>query len=223
MKQTIFELNKNNYEKSDFIVSEANKIAHQIIVNWPNDVWGVHPYERTLILRGPPSSGKSFLAYNWSLPAAAKFININEKLTGEELEAYENFIIEDIDYIQDEKTILHNFNILNERRKYLLMTCVNMPDIKLPDLCSRLKATNSIAISYPDDHLIKILIFKFFSDHFVRIPTPVINYLLQYLPRRFDLLNKILSRINNYSLENKQKITIPLIKKIIVENNNCLV
>ena len=29
MKQTIFELNKNNYEKSDFIVSEANKIAHQ--------------------------------------------------------------------------------------------------------------------------------------------------------------------------------------------------
>lgn len=223
MKQTIFELNKNNYEKSDFIVSEANKIAHQIIENWPNDVWGVHPYERTLILRGPPSSGKSFLAYNWSLAAKAKFINIHEKLTSEELAGYENFIIEDIDYIQDEKTILHNFNILNEHKKYLLMTCVDLPDIQLPDLCSRIKATNSISISYPDDHLIKILIFKFFSDHFVRIPDQVITYLLQYLPRRFDLLNKILSRINNYSLENKQKITIPLIKKIIAENDNCLV
>lgn len=218
MKQTIFELNKNNYEKSDFIISDTNKIAHQIIENWPNDVWGVQPYEKTLILRGPPSSGKSFLAYNWSLAAKAKFVNISQKLTSEELEEHENFIIEDIDHIQDEEAVLHNFNILNERRKYLLMTCINMPEIKLPDLCSRIKATNSISISYPDDNLIKILIFKFFSDHFVRISPSVTNYLLQYLPRRFDLLNKILSRINNYSLENKQKITIPLIKKIIAEN-----
>lgn len=218
MKQTIFELNKNNYEKSDFIISDANKIAHQVIENWPNDVWGVNPYEKTLILKGPPSSGKSFLAYNWSLAAKAKFINISQKLTSEELEEYDNFIIEDIDYIQDEENILHNFNILNESRKYLLMTCISMPEVKLPDLCSRIKATNSISISYPDDHLIKILIFKFFSDHFVRISPSVTNYLLQYLPRRFDLLNTVLSRINNYSLENKQKITIPLIKKIITEN-----
>ncbi|MCP5369954.1 MAG: hypothetical protein H6909_04640 [Rickettsiaceae bacterium] len=217
MKQTIFELNKNNYEKSDFIVSEANKIAYQIIENWPNDVWGVEPYDRTLILRGPPSSGKSFLVYIWSLMSGAKFIDITQKITNDELEQCENFILEDIDFIQDEKNILYNFNILNECKKYLLITCVNIPEIQLSDLSSRLKSTNSISITYPDDHLIKILIFKFFSDHFVKIPTPVVNYLLQYLPRRFDLLNQILSHINNYSLENKQKITIPLIKKIITE------
>ncbi|MGC0371925.1 MAG: hypothetical protein DGJ47_000626 [Rickettsiaceae bacterium] len=215
MQQITFPLTTNKYKKSDFIKSEANSQSFDSIDNWPDGQWGVPPYPKTLIVQGPKSSGKTFLAHNWVENSGAKFISLDPPFNGEVIHTNNAFIIENIDHVNDEYQLLHYFNMFNECDKYLLMTCTKLPDIKLPDLNSRLRATNIININCPDDKLIQMLIFKFFSTYSIKVKPDVISYLLNHLPRRFDAIIESLEVINQYALESKHKITIPLIKKAL--------
>lgn len=212
MQQTVFPLTKKTYNKVDFIVSEANKTAFEMTEQWQN-LWGVEPYPRSLIVQGPKSSGKTFLAHIWQNNAHADFILKDQSIAASKLDEFNAFIIEDADLWQKEEALLHNFNIINEQSKHLLITCTEPISANLPDLNSRIRSLNKISIGQPDDHLIKILIFKFFSDNSIKIADNVINYLIQRIPRRFDLMLDYLERVNQYSLETQHKITIPLIKK----------
>lgn len=215
MNQSVFKLSNKQYNRSDFIKSKSNNTACEVIENWPNECWGVNPYIKSLILRGPLSSGKTFLAKNWAKVSGSKAVDINKAHDQEMINSYSGFIIEDIDHITNENHLLHYFNSINECGKYLLLTCSNIPKFVLPDLNSRIQSINIIDICYPDDDLLRILIFKFFSGCAVRVDNNVISYLLQHLPRRFDFIQKTLDKINKASLENQHKITIPFIKKIL--------
>ena len=70
-----------------------------------------------------------------------------------------------------------------------------------------------------DDELMRILIFKQFSNFSIVISEEVINYLVKILPREVPKILSIISEINQNSLISKRKITIPFIKQIL---GNCI-
>ncbi len=70
-----------------------------------------------------------------------------------------------------------------------------------------------------DDELMRILIFKQFSNFSIVISEEVINYLVKILPREVPKILSIISEINQNSLISKRKITIPFIKQIL---ENCI-
>ena len=69
-----------------------------------------------------------------------------------------------------------------------------------------------------DDELMRVLIFKQFSNLSILINDDVINYLVKILPREFPKILSVIRDINKNSLENKKKITVPFIKSL-VENS----
>ena len=99
------------------------------------------------------------------------------------LQCYKAFIIEDIE-LWDEQKALHCFNLISEYRKYLLITTKNsVNNFALQDLSSRINSVIKLEIKRPDDELMRILIFKHFSDHAVIVSDNVIEYLLIILTK----------------------------------------
>lgn len=214
MQQITFSFESTEKITTDFIVSSSNKLAHNAILNWPSN-WGTRPYDKTLIICGPKSSGKTTLANIWSKQNNALFIRKNHELTTSIVNYHDSFVIDGFDDSWQENDVLHYFNILHENKKFLLITTTNIAAIQLPDLASRLNSSNRINIEQPDDELVKTLIFKLFSNYSVAISNEVINYLIKFLPRDFVAIINIVAAINHNALCNKRKITIPLVKEHI--------
>ena len=215
MSQFAFPFDVDPYNPSEFIQSNSNREAYNAVNNWPQSIWGVAPYPNALIIRGPESSGKTFLAKQWSIKTDAFFIELKSDLTEDILLRNKAFVIDGVDADIDEEKILHNFNAIHEHNKYLLITTNKIPEIRLPDLSSRMHALNIIDIDFPDDALIRILIFKLFSNYSIIINKEIINYLVKIMPRTFPEIIDSIYKINEYALRSKSKITIPLIKIVL--------
>ena len=218
MQQITFSLvSESSNHFNDFVESSSNQLAYKYINDWPNG-FGILPYSKTLIIKGPKSSGKSFLADLWAKKTGALFLKKNHELTTSILDHHQAFIIDGFDSSWREEDILHYFNILHENNKYLLITLTQTPNIKLADLSSRINSVNKIDILMVDDELMRVLIFKQFSNLSILINDDVINYLVKILPREFPKILSVIRDINKNSLENKKKITVPFIKSL-VENS----
>jgi chromosomal replication initiation ATPase DnaA len=218
MQQTAFSFDiKDNYNPNEFIKSDSNVLACNMIDSWQPGTsgWGVRPYPKALMLRGPNSSGKTLLARKWAEKSGALFLNSFHQLTEKLVSKHQAFIIDGFDSNWDEEQTLHFFNIIHEHDKYLLITTVKIPQIKLPDLRSRIAAINVVDINPPDDDLVKMLIFKIFSNYSVVVSQEVINYMLKVLPRSFPAIISSVQKINAYALEHKHKITVPLVKNAL--------
>ena len=122
-------------------------------------------------------------------------------------------MIDGLDSSWSEEDVLHYFNIIHENNKYLLITLTTMPEIKLADLASRMNSVNKVDILMLDDDLMKILIFKKFSNFSIVVNDEVINYLVKILPREFPKILSSIETLNQTSLEQKRKITVPFVKE----------
>lgn len=214
MKQTSFSFEMHNsYNPKEYIESSCNSVAYRTILEW-EDRWGVFPYKNSLLLCGQKSSGKTFLAKQWAEMSGAIFIKKEHKLTENMLKYYPGFIIENF-YDWHEHQMLHYFNAINENNKYLLITCDEIPKIKLADLKSRIYSLNTIYINPPDENLIRLLIFKLFSNYSVIISNDVLSFLVKNLPKDFSSILDMVKKINKIALENKRKITTNLLKKVL--------
>lgn len=215
MQQITFPLSSNDlYVEDDYIESSSNQLASRIINNW-SSAWGVDPYSRTLLIQGSRSSGKTFLAKKWAIKSGALFLKSAHELSESILSHHKGFIIDGLDESWNEEKLLHHFNILHENQKYLLITTNNIPKIKLPDLASRINASHKVIIGMIDDKLMRMLIFKIFSNYSVKVKDEVINYLVKILPREFDKIIDATDKINNFAITHKRKITLSLVKEIL--------
>lgn len=215
MQQIAFSFASSDaYDSDEFIESRSNSLACCAVDNWQNN-WGVDPYPRTLIIQGPKASGKTFLATKWAKNTDALLIKKMHEITENILDHHRSFIIEDFDSSWNEEKFLHIFNLLSENQKYLLVTCRTLPEIKLPDLASRMKSVNLINIQQPDDEMMQMLIFKLFSNYSVVISNEVVSFLIKVLPREFPAIVESVKIINDFALEYKRKITIPIVKQAL--------
>ena len=224
--QLLFDLKKKKiYEKDDFLVSDSNKEAYQLINRWPN--WS----SRKIIIFGDSGTGKTHLSRIWQKKTSAIILNLNKfkKIRFDNFFLKKNiFIIENISNFFDkikkkdkdnlEKNLLHFYNLIEEKKGYLILTALNSPKfwkINLPDLKSRILSSIIVKINKPNDELLSSVLVKLFLDKQILIDKKIIKFIVYRSERSFTNLQNIVNKIDKQSLITKKKINISFVKKLI--------
>mgnify|MGYP001172043816 FL=1 len=211
--------NKSNYD--EFYFDKSNFELKDILFE-----------KDDLFLYGLKKTGKTFLLQSLCNEYAKKsksslYVPLSEisNLETQILDSIENMDIICIDEI-DSIAEIYNwetaiFNLINNCQisgcRLVFSSLENPSSIKfsLNDLASRIKKINSIEI-FPvsDDSLIEAI--EFISKlRSINLGERELNYLLTYTERSISSLVSIINKLDEFSIEQKRKITIPLIKEVI--------
>ena len=216
--------NKLVHDKNNFLISKCNKKAFDIIEKWPD--WEF----RKLIIIGLPGSGKTHLSKIWQKKTKATFLNIKDykKHSYQNIFKKKYFIIENItsflkkinhkEKLEVEKYLLHFYNLIEEKKGYVVLTDNLFPkfwNISLPDLRSRILASNCVFIDQPDDKQLSLLLVKLFSDKQILIDKKIVKFILYRSERSFANLQSIVDLIDRESLSSKKKINLNFVKELI--------
>ncbi len=210
-----FEL-EQNFAYDDFFVSKCNYFAFNLIESWPN-------WEKNILnIYGEQYSGKSHLSEIFKKKNKAIIIKTDE-INNEfftKIRFHENIILDNLEYISDEKILYSIFNFAEQFNKYLIINSINpinSNDYSLPDLKSRLKNCIFAKIDKPDDDMIFALILKHFSDRQIKIEKKIIEYITKRIERSYGKILDFIYKVDQFSLMNKKPIDYKSIKKILGE------
>ena len=201
--------------RSDFFISESNRIAVATVDLWPD--WP----SRKLLLIGPRGSGKSHLASVWASASGALELNVQEPLHAISGHAV---LIEDIDQFVGsngaETNLFHWHNHVLAEGGTFLMTASRLPapdEFKLPDLASRVIGTPSVALDDPDDTLLQALLLKLFADRQLTPPATLLPWLLRRMTRSGEAAQKLVEALDQRSLATGRPIGQSLAAEILAE------
>ena len=202
-----------SYRRHDFVVGESNHEAVKLVDNfYKSKIYG-------LIITGPSASGKSHLVS--ALQNKNKYIILEANDINEErINIFElrNTVVENIQEVDNHTFFLHVINIIKEKNYKVLLTSrvpVNQLDIKLADLNSRLLAYVHTKILLPTDDVLRGIIIKISKDKGLLLSNLVINFILNHLERSYLVIYRFINELDQLSLVQKKKITIPLIKTLL--------
>ena len=169
------------------------------------------PESVSVVLAGPPGSGKTHLASIWR--ARADAVAIDPRRIREQTASLgaRPALIDDIDKDPiDEQGLFHLINTVRGAGSTLLLTARRFPSawrVALPDLISRLKAATTIEIHEPDDLLLAGVITKLFADRQVEVEPHVVQYLVRRIERSLATAMRVVGRLDRAALERKTPIT----------------
>ena len=190
--------------------------------------------EDFIFICGPHGAGKTHLLQAAAATAREKNKNIFYTSFGLEafgrldvqtdvlndLESFDLIILDDLDNLQDEQALFHAFNRIRDAGKKLIVSAQKPPallDIQLPDLKSRLSWGATYQLKALDDEQ-KIAVLQFRAQRRgFEIKADVANYIVNHYSRDLSDLMQLLDKIDQLSLEQKRKVTIPLIKLVSSE------
>jgi len=210
--QLIFNLiNIRNFNPEDFYVNDNNLEASELIKLWPN--W----FNGAVVIYGPTKSGKSHLANIWKENSNANIYNLEDDLLLSNIDTKKDFVLDNFHNLSenDEEIFFHIYNQTLNNKKNILITLdkSKFNKINLKDLESRFNSFSSATINPPDDNLVNALIVKFFKDQQINIDPSVITFIINRIERDYGAIFNFLKKIDNLSLENKTKISIPFLNK----------
>tara|TARA_B100002052_G_scaffold130635_1_gene119893 strand:- start:2716 stop:3378 length:663 start_codon:yes stop_codon:yes gene_type:complete len=217
LNQTLlkFEL-KQNFAYDDFFVSKCNYFPFSLIESWPN-------WEKNIInIYGEKFSGKSHLSEIFKKKHKAIIIK-NDEVNNEffnKIRFHENIILDNLEYVSDEKILYSIFNFAEQYNKYLIINStnpINSINFSLPDLKSRLKNCIFAKIDKPDDDMIFALVLKHFSDRQIKIEKKIIEYITKRIERSYGKILDFIYKVDQFSLVNKKPIDYKSIKSILEE------
>ncbi len=217
LNQTLlkFEL-KQNFAYDDFFVSKCNYFPFSLIESWPN-------WEKNIInIYGEKYSGKSHLSEIFKKKHKAIIIK-NDEVNNEffnKIRFHENIILDNLEYVSDEKILYSIFNFAEQYNKYLIINStnpINSINFSLPDLKSRLKNCIFAKIDKPDDDMIFALVLKHFSDRQIKIEKKIIEYITKRIERSYGKILDFIYKVDQFSLVNKKPIDYKSIKNILEE------
>ena len=217
LNQTLlnFELDQN-FAYDDYFVSKSNHFAFSLIESWPK-------WEKNILnIYGEKFSGKSHLSEIFKKKNNAIIIKkeeINEDFFNK-IRFYENIILDNLDYLSNEKILYSIFNFVEQFNKYLIINSVrpiNSVNFSLPDLRSRVKNCIFAKIDKPDDDMIFALVLKHFSDRQIKIEKKIIEYITKRIERSYGKILEFIYKVDQFSLINKNPIDYKSIKKILEE------
>ena len=217
LNQTLlnFEL-EQNFAYDDYFVSKSNHFAFSLIESWPK-------WEKNILnIYGEKFSGKSHLSEIFKKKNKAIIIKkeeINEDFFNK-IRFYENIILDNLDYLSNEKILYSIFNFVEQFNKYLIINSIrpiNSIDFSLPDLRSRLNNCIFAKIDKPDDDMIFALVLKHFSDRQIKIEKKIIEYITKRIERSYGKILEFIYKVDQFSLINKKPIDYKSIKKILEE------
>ena len=202
-----------SYDPEEFLVSSSNADAHAAVARWP--AWPT----RTLILTGPSGSGKSHLGAIWAARAGARIIPPANLTSLERWNGPFVALLEDCGKgICDQASLFHLINMVGETKGWLLLTAQTPPtawDIVIPDLLSRLRLAETVAIHQPDGKLLKAVIVKLFTDRQIRIDEDVVNYAALHCEQSLEAISAFVAAVDDDALAAGRRITRPLAARTI--------
>lgn len=213
--QLIFNIpHQSHYNAEDFIVSNSNQEAFDYITSWP------HWVDVGVFLFGPKSCGKTHLSHVWAKKSKAVLINAADLHGINVSDSPLQIIVEDIQNLNPEgfEKLFHLYNHLYQKKGNLVVTAdrpLSDLDLPLQDLKSRLSRLVAVQIKTPDEILMRLYIMKLFSDFQITVSDVEIKYLSTHLKRNFKEVLYTIKYLNNKSIEEKRKITIPFIKSVL--------
>ena len=203
------------YDRLAFLIAPTNETAWRAAQAW------LDSSEPSLIICGPPGSGKTHLAsilteaggvfLDWrsaipadldeetslvvldNLPAddPHAFLSLHEELTGAEL-----------------RTVLVGRGHPGEWAK------------GLKDLRTRLEAIPRASLDQPDEALLRAVISKGFGDRQIVVDPAVVEYTAPRLPRTFEAALMFVESADQEAARRKRKITVALAKEILIALDN---
>jgi chromosomal replication initiation ATPase DnaA len=195
------------FGEEDFLVSGSNADAYAMIEAWPAWPSGM------LALVGPSASGKSHLAAIWAERAGARSLTARalDKADLPALAAVGAVVVEDCSPGSvPEKELFHLLNLVHEKQASLLLTSPALPGdwgVGTPDLASRLRKMPMVAISQPDDALIRTLLVKLFVDRQLIVDTTLVEYLLPRIERSFAGVAATVEKLDRETLARGKRLT----------------
>jgi chromosomal replication initiation ATPase DnaA len=201
--------------RDDFLVTPSNAKAVALIDLWPD--WP----SNSLVLLGPPGSGKSHLAAVWREMTGAMVTSpadIQESTVPRLLEK-EALVIEDAPGAGlNEPAMFHLLNLAREQKAYVLITARQAPvswGIAVPDLLSRLRAAPSAQLGAPDDVLLRGVLVKLFADRQIAIDETVVSYLLSRMPRELAAARSLVAEVDRRALEQRAEVTRNFVARVL--------
>lgn len=192
--------------RADFLVGDGNAEALGVIDRWP--LWPA----AGVLLSGPVGSGKTHLVEIWrtrsgarSIPAGALDQGTAAELAAGALDRPGGAVaVEDLHAGPvDEAALFHLLNLARENGAGILMTS-RVPAaglaLRLPDLASRLRAAQPLALDPPDDGLLHRVLAKLFADRQVTVDASVIDFIVLRMERSLEAAGALVDRLDREAL-----------------------
>jgi len=202
-------------ERDDFMRGPSNAAALALIESWPD--WPSH----AAILTGPEGSGKSHLAAIWAREVGARFLAARS-LADADLPAAlatGSLVVEDIaEGGFDERALFHLLNLAREDVAFILLTARTAPatwSLNIRDLASRLKVLPVVAMSAPDDNLLRALLVKLFADRQIYVDESLVGYVALRIERTFAAARATVARLDQEALRRKRPLTRALAAELL--------
>ena len=177
MSQLALPLAVPETSETEFIVSESNARAVQMLERWAT--WPV----MAGLLVGPRKSGRSLLARIFAGKSEGTMIDDAERVS--------------------EAEIFHAWNRAQADHRPLLIVTEAMWSVKLPDLRSRLAATPVLTIGPPDDALISLLLARHFERRLLIAKPDLIAWLATRVERSHLALVRVADALEIDALERR--------------------
>jgi len=202
-------------ERDDFMRGPSNAAALALIESWPD--WPSH----AAVLTGPEGSGKSHLAAIWAQEVGARFLAARS-LADADLPAAlatGSLVVEDIaEGGFDERALFHLLNLAREDEAFVLLTARTAPamwSLNIRDLASRLKILPVVAMSAPDDNLLRALLVKLFADRQIYVDESLVGYVALRIERTFAAARATVARLDQEALRRKRPLTRALAAELL--------
>ncbi len=206
-----------SFELTDYIVSDSNADAYHFVDTWLNS----EAHFGAIV--GPKGSGKSHLLFGWAKEHGAELISPVANIAN--IQEGRLYIIDDVNhrtrdggFAYSDEFLFHVYNWTKEKGAKILVSDMQVPSKwlrTLPDLASRMGAVPVAQIEQPDDHLLKFMLGKMFSDRQLQIDFQVIDYLIARMPRSFDAALQLADEIDKTALAERRKITKSLARSCL--------
>jgi chromosomal replication initiation ATPase DnaA len=204
-----------SYAREDFLSGPSNATALALIERWPD--WP----GQAVVLLGPEGSGKSHLAAIWATASGARFLSARALGAASPPVALATgaLVIEDIAAGEfDERALFHLINLAREERAFLLLTARMQPSgwqLAIPDLASRLKALPVVALTAPDDALLRGVMLKLFADRQLSVDESLIVFLANRIERSVAAARAVVADLDREAMRQQRPLTRALVAEVL--------
>lgn len=211
----------DRYHHDNYIVADCNAQAWQTVKE--PEKW-LSPVQ---LLIGEKGSGKTHLAAIFRQIHTASVID-DPAMVQTALQQQQPMVLDNADHFLDRggseaaETLFHLLNHAINNRIPFLLSATHPPQYwaGLPDVLSRLQAAPHIILQPPDEEMLKAAYRKLFGDRGILVDERVLDYIALRSERSFSGIRQIVDRLDKASLEQGRKITIPLINKLDLFNQD---
>lgn len=207
---------KVSRDRGDFFVSEANALAVARLEETAGWTRG------KLALVGPEGAGKSHLAHVWAEAEGGRVVAL-EETPALDIAGVETALAVEIPdtagfAAEAEEALFHLHNHMGSAALPLLLVAREAPGrwpVALPDLKSRMEATEVVRIGEPDDALLTAVLVKLFADRQLQVSPEVIGYIAARMERSFAETQALVAALDEAALAERRRITRALAQEVL--------